>query len=42
MDYTIKVRMPGSLLLQAERAATSLGMTADEYLRLALEEKVGR
>ncbi|MBI1762608.1 MAG: hypothetical protein HYR56_14335 [Acidobacteria bacterium] len=42
MDYIIKVRMPDELLNQAERAATSLGLSADDYLRIALAEKVSR
>jgi hypothetical protein len=42
MDYIIKITMPDELLNQAERAAASLGLSADTYLRIALEEKLRR
>jgi len=42
MEYIVKVKLPDELLNQAERAAASLGMAAEEYLRVALEEKVRR
>lgn len=42
MEYIVKVKLPDELLNQAERAAASLGMSADEYLRIALQEKVNR
>ncbi len=42
MDYIIKVSVPNELLNQAERAAASLGMSANDYLQEALREKVER
>lgn len=42
MDYFVTVRLPETLLDQAERAAASLGLSANEYLRIALQEKVSR
>ena len=42
MEYIVKVKLPDDLLNQAERAATSLGLSAEDYLRIALEEKVRR
>ncbi len=42
MDYIVKVKLPDNLLNQAERAAASLGLSAEDYLRIALEEKVRR
>jgi hypothetical protein len=42
MDYIVRVELPDNLLNQAERAAASLGLSAEEYLRIALEEKVRR
>jgi antitoxin component of RelBE/YafQ-DinJ toxin-antitoxin module len=42
MDYLVSVRLPETLSDQAERAAASLGLSADEYLRIALQEKVSR
>ena len=42
MEYIVRVKLPDNLLNQAERAAASLGMSADDYLRIALEEKVRR
>ena len=42
MEYTVRVKLSDELLNQAERAAASLGLSADDYLRIALEEKVSR
>ena len=42
MDYIVKVKLPDNLLNQAERAAASLGLSAEDYLRITLEEKVRR
>ena len=42
MEYLVKVKLPDHLLDQAERAAASLGLSAEDYLRIALEEKVRR
>lgn len=42
MEYLVTVKLPDNLLNQAERAAASLGLSAEDYLRIALEEKVSR
>lgn len=42
MEYLVKVKLPDELLSQAERAAASLGLSSEDYLRIALEEKVRR
>ncbi|MDQ3010785.1 MAG: hypothetical protein M3X11_08805 [Acidobacteriota bacterium] len=42
MEYLVKVKLPDELLSQTERAAASLGLSAEDYLRIALEEKVRR
>lgn len=42
MDYIIKMRMSDELLNQAKHAAASLGISAADYLRVALLEKVER
>jgi hypothetical protein len=42
VEYIIKVKLPDDLLTQAGRAAASLRLAAEDYLRIALEEKVKR
>ncbi len=42
MEYIVKVKLPDNLLNQVERAAASLDLSPEEYLRIALEEKVRR
>jgi len=42
MEYIEKVKLPDNLLNQVGRAAASLELSPEEYLRIALEEKVRR
>jgi predicted HicB family RNase H-like nuclease len=42
MDYVITVKIPDRLLRQVEMAAKSLNVSANDYLKAALHEKIGR
>jgi predicted DNA-binding protein len=42
MEFVVSVRLPDHLVSKIENAASSLKMTPEQYVRIAVEEKLRR